>query len=252
MVKTAALSGKGGGQHSSLLKAMSALTRMGSSKYPSQKHDDRCQLAGLIIAQGLTRVSCHIMATYINETNEYPSTSSPILAARPTSHTILMPDPRIDIIFSGNKCQHRSSASSRFPIFLPRIGPLRKVIALIMVALRARETWRWQEKPAVPLSLRYGKQWQRPSSPRISLRERITPTTLSRSPSRVLTGTKSRWSRRRVRKGFWTCQTMCSFGLCKPKLYRPRVVVADRPIVKVRETGLSPRHTDYSHYGQRS
>lgn len=57
MVKTAALSGKGGRQHSSLLKAMSALTRMGSGKQSIQKHDDRCQLAGLILAQGLTRVS---------------------------------------------------------------------------------------------------------------------------------------------------------------------------------------------------
>lgn len=72
MVKTAALSGKGGGQHSSLLKAMSALTRMGSSKHPSQKHDDRCQLAGLIIAQGLTRVSlCVVFGDVSIWTNEY-------------------------------------------------------------------------------------------------------------------------------------------------------------------------------------
>ncbi|KAJ9118218.1 hypothetical protein QFC22_004124 [Naganishia vaughanmartiniae] len=49
------MSGKGGAKHSSLLKAVSALTRMGSVKTQGQKHDDRCQLAGLILAQGLHR-----------------------------------------------------------------------------------------------------------------------------------------------------------------------------------------------------
>lgn len=70
MVKAAALSGKSGGQHSSLLKAMSALTRMGSAKQSHQKHDDRCQLAGLILAQGLTGVSHE---RYLHPLNALPT-----------------------------------------------------------------------------------------------------------------------------------------------------------------------------------
>jgi hypothetical protein len=162
MVKTAALSGKTGGQHSSLLKAMSALTRMGSGKQSTQKHDDRCQLAGLILAQGLTRVSCVVLPIW----TPYPTDFRSLTIARPrTSLTILMPDHKIGTTFFDSRSPPHTSAAKCFPTFLRQIGSWRKGTASTMAAYPAREIWRQPEKLAVHPFPRSGKRWPPRSNP---------------------------------------------------------------------------------------